>query len=128
MTFDPQKQPPDERELWDNNNRDSGFTLDRHTYYYGWAIVWTPSQDPARYDIWINDKEGDCCFEYKGCLELEKGIWLARRTIRAVLEQNIITMQTMFDFKSSFENNLHRQIWRLDEGLEPIFNQPKNQD
>lgn len=123
MKFDSDEQPPNKRENWDNTTI---FIQDFHIHYQGWTINWSLNENPTKHDIWIDDPNGDCCFEYKACGDFTKGVGLARRAVRAVIEQNAITMQKVFDSRSGFGNSLTRQIWRSDEGLDPLLKQPED--
>lgn len=87
-------------------------TLHNHIHHRKWIINWLPTDDPQKYDIWIDDPEGDCCFEYKECLELTMGIEFCRLAIDSIINQNTIAMFNLFDLRSTYLNNLHNQIGR----------------
>jgi hypothetical protein len=94
---------------------------DIHTHHRGWIIFWRESQEPNRYEIWIDDDRGATCFYCDYCLNIDKAIELASRAINAVIDGDFLTKAKYFDPLSNFDNSLNRQILRSDQGLDPII-------
>lgn len=94
---------------------------DIHAHHRGWIVYWRESQEPTRYEIWIDDDKGDECFTYDECLNINTAIELASRAINAVIDGDSMTKAKYFDPLSNFDNSLTRQILRSDPGLDPII-------
>ncbi len=93
---------------------------DFHVHHRGWIINWQYNQDSSTYYLWIDDEKGKFCFE-SDCQNIEKAIELASRAINAVVGGDFMAKAKHFDPLSSFNDSLARQIWRSEEGLEPII-------
>jgi hypothetical protein len=94
---------------------------DIHAHHRGWIIYWRQNQNSSTYDLWIDDDKGVECFVCEDCLNIDKAIELASRAINAVIDGDFMTKAKYFDPLSSFNNSLARQIWRSEEGLDPII-------
>jgi hypothetical protein len=94
---------------------------DFHAHHRGWIIYWRQNENLPTYFLWIDDEKGDFCFESEDCLKIDTAIELASRAINAVIDGDFMTKAKYFDPLSNFNNSLTRQIWRSEEGLDPII-------
>jgi hypothetical protein len=93
---------------------------DIHAHHRGWIIYWRQNENSPTYHLWIEDEKGDCCFGYD-CLNIDKAIELASRAISVVIKGDFMTKAKIFDPLSNFNDSLARQLWRSEEGLDPIL-------
>ena len=93
----------------------------KHCHHRGWIISWCRNQDSPLYDLLIDDEKGGNCFICEDFKNIDKAIELSCRAINAVIDGDFMTKAKYFDPLSSFNNSLARQIWRSEEGLDPII-------